>query len=339
MRTKLHLSLFSFLLQLTSSEAKFWKCLSINYDDWQHLSVMQDLCNKACPDHWALIIEIKDDLHWNCLLFAKRHFLNKRQPKLQARDSGIWWAQNENMKKTKYFDISGGGPWERCSWCCERRQRHFMRWGRCFEITKNIMNKHWHNKRINIQRSYLYYLYHITCLCLEWSVHWGRNAQLQNGSDRERGTSSNVVVMIFIKFTLHNDVWQEYCDLTYHQVRNGCIWMPDNYVKDHVIIYTRILRHLIKTKTKVIANAISRNINLQNLRRASAFIDVMDRKVDRVILVQWWNFPCLLQEAQDFLDHYRDVLAKNKMIQNKGIYKRWRQLTRTIGMYQITNIR
>ena len=183
--------------------------------------------------------------------------------------------------------------------------------------------KHWHNKKYNIQRSYLYYLYHITCLCLEWSVHWGRNAQLQNGSDRERGTSSNVVVMIFIKLTLHNDVWQEYCDLTYHQVRNGCIWMPDNYVKDHVIIYTRILRHLIKTKTKVIANAISRNINLQNLRRASAFIDVMDRKVDRVILVQWWNFPCLLQEAQDFLDHYRDVLAKNKMIQNKGIYKRW----------------
>ena len=92
--------------------------------------------------------------------------------------------------------------------------------------------------------------------------------------------------MIFIKLTLHNDVGQEYCDLTYHQVRNGCIWMPDNYVKDHVIIYTRILRHLIKTKTKVIANAISRNINLQNLRRASAFIDVMDRKVDRVILVQ-----------------------------------------------------
>ena len=26
------------------------------------------------------------------------------------------------------------------------------------------------------------------------------------------------------------------------QVRNGCITMPDNYVKDHVIIYTRILR-------------------------------------------------------------------------------------------------
>ena len=49
-------------------------------------------------------------------------------------------------------------------------------------------------------------------------------------------------------------------------------------------------------------------------------------------------FSCLLQEAQDFLDHYRDVLAKNKMIQNKGIYKRWRQLTRTIvsnHQYQI----
>ena len=30
----------------------------------------------------------------------------------------------------------------------------------------------------------------------------------------------------------------------------------------------------------------------------------------------------MLQEAQDFLDYYRDVLAKDKMIMNKGIYKR-----------------
>ena len=30
----------------------------------------------------------------------------------------------------------------------------------------------------------------------------------------------------------------------------------------------------------------------------------------------------LLQEAQDFLSYYRDVLAKDKMIRNKGIYKR-----------------
>ena len=44
--------------------------------------------------------------------------------------------------------------------------------------------------------------------------------------------------------------------VTEREVRNGCITMPDDYVKDHVIIYTRILR----------------NINLQNLKRASAFI-------------------------------------------------------------------
>ena len=81
--------------------------------------------------------------------------------------------------------------------------------------------------------------------------------------------------------------------VTEREVRNGCISMPDDYVKDHVIIYTRILR----------------NINLQNLKRASAFIDIMDRHID--------------QEAQDFLTYYRDVLAKNKMIKNKGIYKRY----------------
>ena len=63
--------------------------------------------------------------------------------------------------------------------------------------------------------------------------------------------------------------------VTEREVRNGCITMPDDYVKDHVIIYTRILR----------------NINLQNLKRASAFIDIMDRHLD--------------QEAQDFLTYYR----------------------------------
>ena len=74
-----------------------------------------------------------------------------------------------------------------------------------------------------------------------------------------------------------------------------------------------------------------RNINLQNLKRASAFIDIMDRHLDKVFL---GNIPHLdltlnpfhtctcVQEAQDFLDYYRDVLAKDKMIVNKGIYKR-----------------
>ena len=31
----------------------------------------------------------------------------------------------------------------------------------------------------------------------------------------------------------------------------------------------------------------------------------------------------VFQEAQDFLSYYRDVLAKDKMITNKGIYKRY----------------
>ena len=74
--------------------------------------------------------------------------------------------------------------------------------------------------------------------------------------------------------------------VTEREVRNGCINMPDDYVKDHVIIYTRILK----------------NINMQNLKRASAFIDIMDRHVD--------------QEAQDFLTQYRDVLAKNNQIES-----------------------
>ena len=81
--------------------------------------------------------------------------------------------------------------------------------------------------------------------------------------------------------------------VTEREVRNGCITMPDDYVKDHVIIYTRILN----------------NINLQNLKRASAFIDIQDRHVD--------------EEAQTLLTDYRDNRARQKMIDNKGVYKRY----------------
>ena len=75
--------------------------------------------------------------------------------------------------------------------------------------------------------------------------------------------------------------------------------MPDDYVKDHVIIYTRILRsvlyhnvevHLLKVNNKLggksfdFQSTVDRNINLQNLKRASAFIDIMDRHLDTVFL-------------------------------------------------------
>ncbi len=38
------------------------------------------------------------------------------------------------------------------------------------------------------------------------------------------------------------------------------------FLQDHIIIYTRIIN----------------NINLQNLKRASAFIDINERRVDQV---------------------------------------------------------
>ena len=53
---------------------------------------------------------------------------------------------------------------------------------------------------------------------------------------------------------------------------------------------------------------IINNINLQNLKRAAAFIDINDRKVD--------------QEAVKLLSHYRDELLPQKMKENNGIYKR-----------------
>ena len=80
--------------------------------------------------------------------------------------------------------------------------------------------------------------------------------------------------------------------VTEREVINGCLSIEKD-VKDHIIIYTRIIN----------------NINLQNLKRASAFIDIADRKVD--------------QEAVGLLAHYRDVLLPKKMSENNGILKRY----------------
>ncbi len=79
--------------------------------------------------------------------------------------------------------------------------------------------------------------------------------------------------------------------VTEREVINGVLTV-DN-VKDHVIVYTRIIN----------------NINLQNLKRASAFIDIADRKVD--------------QEAVKLLATYRDGLLPKKMKDNNAIYKKY----------------
>ena len=79
--------------------------------------------------------------------------------------------------------------------------------------------------------------------------------------------------------------------VTEREVINGCLSITKD-VKDHIIIYTRIIN----------------NINMQNLKRASAFIDVADRKVD--------------QEAIKLLATYRDELLPKKMKSENGIYKR-----------------
>ena len=79
--------------------------------------------------------------------------------------------------------------------------------------------------------------------------------------------------------------------VTEREVINGCLSITKD-VKDHIIIYTRIIN----------------NINLQNLKRASAFIDIQDRKVD--------------QEAIKLLAHYRDELLPKHMKEHNAIYKK-----------------
>ena len=80
--------------------------------------------------------------------------------------------------------------------------------------------------------------------------------------------------------------------VTEREVINGCLSITKD-LKDHVIIYTRIIN----------------NINLQNLKRASAFIDIADRKVD--------------QEAVGLLAHYRDTLVPKKCGDSGTILKRY----------------
>ena len=72
----------------------------------------------------------------------------------------------------------------------------------------------------------------------------------------------------------HEEMHNYHMAVTEREVINGCLSITKD-VKDHIIIYTRIIN----------------NINLQNLKRASAFIDINDRKVD--------------QEAVKLLAHYR----------------------------------
>ena len=107
------------------------------------------------------------------------HFLNKRMPKLQARDSGIWWGTLGNLQ-----------------------------------------------------------------LMLR------KASQALHANDQ---------------FTLE-EMHHYRMAVTEREVINGCLSV-DN-VKDHVIIYTRILH----------------NINLQNLKRASAFIDIQDRYLKKSLL-------------------------------------------------------
>ena len=63
--------------------------------------------------------------------------------------------------------------------------------------------------------------------------------------------------------------------VTEREVINGCINVEN--VKDHVILYTRSLKIISVITIHFLILRILKNINLQNLKRASAFIDIQDR--------------------------------------------------------------
>ena len=133
------------------------------------------------------------------------HFLNKRVPNLQARDSGIWWGTLPKMQM--------------------------------------LLRKASHTLYINGKMTY-------------------------------------------------DEMHNYHMAVTEREVINGCLSIEEE-LRDHVIVYTRIIN----------------NINLQNLKRASAFIDMQDRKVD--------------QEGVGLLAKYRDGLLPKKMEKHNAIYKKY----------------
>jgi hypothetical protein len=133
------------------------------------------------------------------------HFLNKRVPHLQARDSGIWWGTLPKMQLLL------------------RKASHTL------FVSGKMTHEEMHNYRMAV---------------------------------------------------------------TEREVINGCLSIEKD-LRDHVIIYTRIIN----------------NINLQNLKRASAFIDIQDRQIDK--------------EAVSLLAKYRDELLPEKTDKHKAIYKRY----------------
>ena len=133
------------------------------------------------------------------------HFLNKRVPHLQARDSGIWWGTLPKMQM--------------------------------------LLRKASHTLFINGKMT-------------------------------------------------HEEMHNYHMAVTEREVINGCLSI-EKELRDHVIIYTRIIN----------------NINLQNLKRASAFIDIQDRKID--------------QEGVGLLAKYRDELLPKKCEKQLTIYKKY----------------
>ena len=114
----------------------------------------------------------------------------------------------------------------------------------------------------------------------------------------------NVIVYIFsdllrkaAKALFMNDEFTEeqkhnyFMSVTEREVNKGCINAKN--IKDHVIVYKRNIN----------------NINLQNSKRASAFIDMVENKVD--------------QEAFNLLTNFRDNLAIKKMDEKGGVVKKY----------------
>ena len=98
-------------------------------------------------------------------------------------------------------------------------------------------------------------------------IWWGTLAKMQQMLRKASHT-------LYVNGKMNHEQMHNYhMAVTEREVINGCLSVEN--VKDHVIIYTRIIN----------------NINLQNLKRASAFIDIVDRKVDQVMA----GFICIYQ--------------------------------------------
>ena len=115
---------------------------------------------------------------------------------------------------------------------------------------------------------------------------------------------------LFINEEFSEDEKHNYfMSVTEREVLNGCVNVKNVKVYSILNFFFKIHFQIHFQDHVIVYNRNINNINLQNSKRASAFIDMIENKVD--------------QEAFNLLNNYRDNKAAKKMEKNGGVLQKY----------------